>query len=77
MKYQRHPAVDYLHAEYLWNREEENDINAIRPPDDEAFLDENGSLLNGDLLFSDGFPNVADDDTKSGRATHTRQPYRY
>ncbi|XP_018019563.1 uncharacterized protein LOC108676018 isoform X2 [Hyalella azteca] len=59
-----------------WRREEEQDLNAIRPPDDEAFLDEaKENLQAGDLVFSDGFPLVADDGTKSGQPTHIRVPY--
>ena len=73
------PAVaDRLDDDLTWHREDEQDINAIRPPDDEAFLDEQqDNLGHGDLLFSDGFPLIADDNTKSGRATHTRQPFMY
>ncbi|KAA0194873.1 hypothetical protein HAZT_HAZT003241 [Hyalella azteca] len=61
-----------------WRREEEQDLNAIRPPDDEAFLDEaKENLQAGDLVFSDGFPLVADDGTKSGQPTHIRVPYEF
>lgn len=75
---QAHPpaVANTLQEGQIWRREEEQDINAIRPPDDEAFLVEKGDNMHvEDLLFSDGFPLIADDDTKSGRGAQTRQPF--
>lgn len=68
MKYQSQ-SDDDTH-DYLWNREE-SDIEAIENPGDDEFFNEDESLAIGDILFSDGFSNDADN------AKSDKQPYRY
>ena len=63
--------------EQNWRREDEQNMNGIvRPPDDEAFLDDRQEGLQaGDLIFSDGFPLIADDDAKTGMHQQVKQTF--
>jgi len=59
-----------LEDQQPWRREEENDLNAIRTAA-KTRADQRGGERGGDLVFSDGFPEVMDDD----RSDDTEEPY--